>query len=113
MVPLLVHSLHLTISSQTDCQISCYPGFVVNGSKTSCRFGTFIETQRCLPGSCIVTAPLMVHLVIVQVLYDLVCNCQLGCNNPSALTGQGQAPTCDGTMLSYNILWSYLVSISC
>ena len=24
------------------------------------------------------------------------CNCQLGCNNQSALTGQGQAPTCDG-----------------
>ena len=45
------------ISSQTDCQITCSPGYVVSGSKTSCSFGAFIETQRCLPGSCIVTAP--------------------------------------------------------
>ena len=84
------------LPSQTDCQITCNPGYVVNGSKTSCRFGTLVETQRCVAGPCVVNPPANGNLGHCPGSLSSGYTCQLGCNNASALTGQGQAPNCPG-----------------
>jgi hypothetical protein len=82
-----------SLPSGQMCMIKCTAGYHLEGdSFFSCWFGAMALTQKCVPDSCVITAPINGTLGLCPGMLPSGQSCQLGCGQGYKL--EGTATSC-------------------
>jgi hypothetical protein len=87
------------LQSGQQCQISCIPGFVKNGTVTLCQNGKIQASQNCVPAPCAVAPGANMNWGTCSASLGNNQTCVLGCNSGYHPSGDGAYTHCSyGTL---------------